>query len=529
MKVTPEDASAISCFSCKSKKAREEKAKSSSDSGVKVSSASPNTTTGKTSTAPVELKIENTTTTSPVNPIDSSLFQGLDNNVIIKSADQPSSMQLSGGSGEAIVVEIKEASPTATTSDNETLLSLTKPAVVSTSEEDDSMKKDENTSADLPRVDSFKKEVEVEFEQKTTTTSMIDSTSLDTAATTPLVAAQLTVEPPKVENVNITIGKPSDDVIKLPELKEREIFVTAPVVNLDIGGGAKKSEKIPAETAPEKTKKKKSATNKNKKPVSCFSSKKKNTAEIDVKKRPTSKPAATEIPINTEIKINLESSKPKTAAAVTSPVVYDVVLPPSDWSIGLDRSADVALIKREPENYEIKIVEEVKTKVDEKKPEAIPVIELPSVIATEVIHVPKTTETSKSPSGVKLTIDSPGAYIKLDREPDHAVIPIVVSTTPTVSSIKVEKSTIVSPAAEAALVVDKKDEKKEKKRSKKSSKKTSAIDLPLINILVPKTTSSGDDSEHKKKQKKEKKPKAKKEKTEVRIENITVLLSIDNI
>ena len=203
----------------------------------------------------------------------------------------------------------------------------------------------------------------------------------------------------------------------------------------------------------------------------------------------------------------------------------EVVLPPSDWSIGLDRGADETVKRKDPEVatkpaiIEASLTKEVKS--ESAKTTAVE-IEVPSVIDMPLLAVIDSsgaaTKAQKEESLSKqLTIDSPGAIIKIDRQPDHAVIPIVVATTTTTKAA-------VSPKAEdektaqtsTAVEVSKSDSKKKAKKEKEvKHKKTSPIDLPLIDILVPKPKTQTSEDEKKssskkdKKQKKEKKDKSK--------------------
>ena len=203
----------------------------------------------------------------------------------------------------------------------------------------------------------------------------------------------------------------------------------------------------------------------------------------------------------------------------------EVVLPPSDWSIGLDRGADEKVKRKDPEiaiATKPAIIEASLTKEVKSEQPAVE-IEVPSVIDMPLLAVIDSsgaaTKAQKEESLSKqLTIDSPGAIIKIDRQPDHAVIPIVVATTTTTTKAA------VSPKAEdekataqtsTAVEVSKSDSKKKAKKEKEvKHKKTSPIDLPLIDILVPKPkTQTGEDekksSKKDKKQKKEKKDKSK--------------------
>lgn len=206
----------------------------------------------------------------------------------------------------------------------------------------------------------------------------------------------------------------------------------------------------------------------------------------------------------------------------------EVVLPPSDWSIGLDRGADETVKRKDPEIaiatkpaiIEASLTKEVKS--EPAKTTAAVEIEVPSVIDMPLLTVIDSTgaatKAQKEESLSKqLTIDSPGAIIKIDRQPDHAVIPIVVATTTTITT-----KAAVSPKAEdekaqtsTAVEVSKSDSKKKAKKEKEvKHKKTSPIDLPLIDILVPKPKTQTSEDEKKsskkdKKQKKEKKDKSK--------------------
>jgi len=166
------------------------------------------------------------------------------------------------------------------------------------------------------------------------------------------------------------------------------------------------------------------------------------------------------------------------------------------------------VVRKDPENYEIKIVEESLSKPAVVKQEVE--IEIPSVIDAPAVVKQVRVEESLTKPPIQLTIDSPGAYIKLDREPDHAIIPIVVATTPVQKTTKVDKES-TAPTTTAVEVITK-AATKSKKESK--PKKTSPIDMPLINILAPK---SGNDGEAKKKPKKEKKQKTKSEKTRAEV------------
>lgn len=162
----------------------------------------------------------------------------------------------------------------------------------------------------------------------------------------------------------------------------------------------------------------------------------------------------------------------------------EIVYPPSDWSIGLDRGENVALIRREPEHAEIKITEEMKLVAT--APPMQPIMEVPSVLEIEIAKPTSRHVEIKEPTPPPaLTIDSPGAIIRIDRQPDHAVIPIVG---PTYGSgvaapiVSVEKTAVVVETTPT------KTKKVAKQPKPAKPKKTSALDMPLINILTPKTT-----------------------------------------
>lgn len=203
----------------------------------------------------------------------------------------------------------------------------------------------------------------------------------------------------------------------------------------------------------------------------------------------------------------------------------EVVLPPSDWSIGLDRGADETVKRKDPEiaiTTKPAVVEASLTKEVKSEPAKTTAVEIevPSVIDMPLLAVIDSsgaaTKAQKEESLSKqLTIDSPGAIIKIDRQPDHAVIPIVVATTTTKSAVSPKAEDEKTAQTSTAVEVSKSDSKKKGKKEKEvKPKKTSPIDLPLIDILVPKPKTQTSEDEKKsskkdKKQKKEKKDKSK--------------------
>lgn len=516
----------VSCFSCKSRKARQEKERQEAEEKKSSTAIAPS----------LELKIE----VPKSKPIDTALFQGLDSNVIIRTdipPDQTTEVititRVSPGVKLDVEPEVKVEEATqaeesvkpeeAAKSDEEkkaeeegkpdeslTVSPEIAVEVVSDAKKSSIVSYDEQALEPAsPTEQEFKQtagEVDVDatmnIELKTVTPSMIGSTSLEA----------VTKEEKPTEHEHIVIAQPSDDIVKLPEPKDVQIkdvdinvAAVAPQVEVKAADEVKVAVSEPAKSAEkkeaDKKDKKHKTKSKSKKPVSCFSTKKnKAAAKVDKEKAPTVKSA----------EVKHSDAKP---VDLTDKPTYQVILPPSDWAIGLDRADHVAVVRKDPEVSESKAVEASLTKSVSFKPkiEKETTIEMPSVIDLPVVAAePKRVvfEESLSKPPVQLTIDSPGAYVKLDREPDHAVIPILVSAEPAVKGEK-EAEPVPSTSTEAKASDHTSPSKTAAKKAKKEAKakKTSPLDMPLIDLLTLKSAKTQDES--KKKHKKEKKSKAK--------------------
>lgn len=303
----------------------------------------------------------------------------------------------------------------------------------------------------------------------------------------------------------ITIAAPAAPEVVISEEKPAAVTVAeVPLVEV------KKAEERPRQK--DKKSQKTVATSPKKKSISCFSTKKEKIQKLDKQKAPTAKTTAETGPKPAEVQVKIDSQPSP------SKLGADVILPPSNWSIGLDRAAHLPVVKREPET---KKKEESLTK--EIKIERTPVeIEIPSVIDATLptVTIKEDSLAKEAAAPVKLTIDSPGAYVKLDREPDHAVIPIV--TQPTVVKTVAPVTLVVEEAKPA-------ETGKKIKTKEKAAKKTSPIDMPLIDILVPKGTAAPSVSIADKKEKKKKKKKEKDHTDEVRIELNTSVSKLQNL
>ncbi|CAF0747630.1 unnamed protein product [Brachionus calyciflorus] len=159
-------------------------------------------------------------------------------------------------------------------------------------------------------------------------------------------------------------------------------------------------------------------------------------------------------------------------------------LPPKDWNKGLDREEGAELIRKEPEVSNIKITDEQEKQLTNLTIEIPPGTNLDEIkiVKEEVVKIneeikPTILEVQKEPLVVQtsLTIDSPGAFIKIEREPDHAVIPDLTKDRVFETSVTQKQSESVKTEQIDTV----------KKSKGKKHKKTSKIDLPLIKILDP--------------------------------------------
>lgn len=569
IKVKPEDAASVSCFSCKSRKARQEKEKQEAEA-KKAAAATTAATTSGTQQPNLEVKIE----VSKSKPIDTSLFQGLDNNVIIRTDDKPADQTTEVititrvGDPSAQPEAVVEGEQEKQQEEQQQPQEEKQPVIVAEDVDDEAKKSaggqqtistvgsDSLKDANVIVTDAADGGLNIEF--KTTSPSMIGSTSLEGGAIRSGAAGDDSSSPTTPDQASSS--RPlSDDIVKLPtdyeqepEQKLGEIVIAAAAatapgeikideVKISVAESkpataeveVKKKEEEKKKPEEKSSKKKEKKEKKAKKPISCFSTKKSKAEKtVDKEKSPTSKPTVDVAATTNSAAAKVETEPSK---AVGGAATVDVILPPSDWAIGLDRAEEVAVVRKDPA---IKVEESLSKKpvvvVVEKEPAAVvevalkPIeIEIPSVIDAAPIRI----EASLSkPSPKQLTIDSPGAYVKIDREPDHAVIPIVVQTTspitPKVATVTTESKVVAAQTTTATAVDDnEKDGKKKKKKTAKKEeakvKKTSAIDMPLIDILTPKPAAAAtavvvDEEKNKKKQaKKEKKSKAAKSSAEV--------------
>ena len=267
----------------------------------------------------------------------------------------------------------------------------------------------------------------------------------------------------------------SNDIVVLPEPPKIEIKTPTPAT-VELAAPKVNVDKIEEKDSPKAKKSKKEKKSSN---VSCFSCKKQKSKDIKLETiaAPTVKPSEVQVKLEAETEKEHEN---KTRTAVALPNI-----PAENWAIGLDRNENDPILNKEPVNSVIETPAQIVVNVD--MPSIIEVIGPTAIIEKDSEEKIKeeikiTPVKSESEPKVDKSVELiSGAHIVIDRQPDHAVIPIVVNEN--LPKAQVKESVDAAPSTTDG----KKDQKTDKKKSKdKKSKKTSIIDMPLINILTPK-------------------------------------------
>lgn len=274
--------------------------------------------------------------------------------------------------------------------------------------------------------------------------------------------------------------KLSDDIIKLPDPRDRIDTVAPtskqePEASVDASKPAKSSTVV----VDKKTKKeKKEAQPKKTSPIdmplvsvltpgddagtgcgsalACFGKKSKKAKKQKDKVKESKKPSTETTPLKVQETVEVKKPETETPAltvdvgAVTASESTSVSprQPLEGWSKGLDRAEGEPVVRKDlVENF---VAPETKQdQVDEEKPkeeqtQLQSTEEKEPEIPAEVVEEKKDQDLGKDEAdkqltvkvdgeASKLTIDSPGAIIVIDRRPDHPVVPIVVSDRPKVT------------------------------------------------------------------------------------------------
>ncbi|RNA34599.1 hypothetical protein BpHYR1_014174 [Brachionus plicatilis] len=516
-----EDGSKISCFSCRGKKA----AKKSKGPKQPI----------KTAPAPATtefLPAKNQPIIEP-RPVDVSFFVGLDN-----TDNKLDSQSLSSGYKKQTAQAKEEIESSIVPNITPSLIgstSIEQPGTIGV----DTEVKIENDAEMETKKDVV---VEVIYESKQEEPNEnLDQVQMEDLATKPndqILEGEADDEPivieiekvDEVKHLNEGVEEQrtlSDDPVVLPDPSERpiaEIVEATPLIQ-----PSSSSSSQPIEQTPKLSAKKNN--------LACCGGKKrkskksKKTSKIDL---PIVKILAPKQKQSDAIKVEEKTQPEQTAEAIDSHELARVQkAPPKDWAKGLDRTQSTELIRREPQVSDVKITDnlgeqltnvtiEVAPNVDMQEiyitksesvkisePELVQTVDdarttpvdaghedievqiLPTgqvedrVISEEMgahgdVESDAKVETKELSVKTNLTFESPGAIIRINREADHAVIPDHTKD-------RVIESVVDESEAKEQTATDSHSSKATGKKSKnKKTKRTSRIDLPLINILVPK-------------------------------------------
>ena len=513
-----DDGSKVSCFSCKSRKAKKESQKE----------AKPEAEPAKTEVAEAKTPV---VAHKEATVIDKNLFVGLDAPAGDKVFEIPSicSIELAKPS-QTITVDstknlvelsgvgsIKEGEELLTDNNNNEIQAVAAPDVTLSDQVEQAVVEIKETIVEA-EINEAKLEVKTDLpEVNIELPAELAEVKLETEAK----PAELVVEPIRIE-LPAEPKKLSDDVVVLPDPNQRtEVkLLLTPVAPIEVLAQAETPK--PTENTKKKTKSS----------VSCFSCRKQKSKEKSSQPAPTPKPVKVKQEKKTKTaQVKLDAEPVPQVKAVDQqnnleiPLLPEATIslynidqspslkpkisnqPAEDWARGLDRKENEPLLVREPEitgivNMDFPCVIDIESIriVKEEKEKPVEKVE----IAEHIDKIEVVKEEPKVDS--KPALDLSGAYIVIDRQPDHAVIPIVAREQ-------------IATKVENVEVEAKQEAPTEAKQNKKSKPhKTSKIDLPLINILVP--SSSSDSKKKEKKKSKDKKPKQEKEKEKEKETNL---------
>jgi hypothetical protein len=256
----------------------------------------------------------------------------------------------------------------------------------------------------------------------------------------------------------------SSDIVVLPDPDEIKKTITVPSSKKNDDDNKENKPISPLETNKPKSK---SAGFGN---LSCFSCKnkksKKNKKTIDSKK-----------PVLTD---STKESAPINDSPSQHQNLPQIVVPPATWSIGLDRLDGEPILNKEDEYGALEVVSKPSTLED-------------AVVSSSSTDKPDEDDTQKAEPGQVEIISDPkqpkytsgqpldtieGGWVKIDREPDHAVVPIVSDSERQLTQKAISPQE-TSTSTKTSLATDNKETKNKKK------KKSNFIDLPLVKILIP--------------------------------------------
>ena len=479
-----DDEPVVSCFSCKSRKAKkakkdnlEQKEEDEIKKEVKSESVEPIKTNQK--------------------EIDNNLFVGLDplpsdktTEVKILNEDKNEEI-LESKPEEDVKDDSKDLPIIEKTEDikqenlNENSENIIEPNLVETNETNEkNLNETENDASELQTQEDPK------LEEKSDKLEISEVNIVDNTQKVEIISTNK-----QNEESNIAINEPkklSDDIVVLPDPNERiEVKVTT-----------EQEQKIQSDDA--KVKLSQDKKSKKSSSFSCFSTKKaKNKENIDKSKAPQPKKEKKKKKKDDTKIENEQIQVPQVTLTLETPQTTEIAdqaisaqKPSENWAVGLDRNENDPILNKDPviEDTSIKNIPEKAEEKDDAKEEIEPLIQNESETNDNKAEESKEIiEAQPEPSSIAIVEDFgikteateninsksasdllSGAYIKIDREPDHAVVPIVTQDR---SNIKIDQD------KEKTEIETKTEQLKDKKT--KSKNKTSLIDLPLINILQP--------------------------------------------
>ncbi len=408
------------------------------------------------------------------------MFSGLDRRQSEKPSDAPTIYELNEKLSQK--AELIEPEPIVI----EKEVGIITPSLIGSTSIESSQQLESNNKIEISEIETEIKPTDTNFEVEKKQSEIKDLEAIE----------EKCKEDEKIEDDQIKKSKIlSDDIVVLPEpkvavLHDQEVIKETPKIEVKNQVITPKVEK--------KIKKKKQ--------VSCFQKAQKGKKTETVKGEFEKETLKTQ-----EIKANTTDFH-KDTVSVSAPKVIE------NWSVGLDRKEDEAVLRKDP--VEFKAVTEEKI-IQENITEVAPVKEnvLDEKVIVDIILKPTEIEKEEPKLDIpeislpqKDLVD--GSWVIIDREPDHAYIPVVNNEKNVFSSaVTQQQDTKVE-----TIVTDKKDIVI---KDKKPKRKTNRIDLPLINCFGP-------SSDSKKKDKKIKSKKSnQKLKDEEKKEQLPVISSLE--
>jgi hypothetical protein len=476
-----------SCFSCKAKKAKKETniAKKQTE---QVKTVTPSLAVAEEeSKTQVVIKEPTPLNINSTGPIHGNLFVGLDR----RSSEQPLDVP------SIYTIEMNEKQQTDSTKSHigsiEKEEKLITPSLVGSTSIEETQNENNNKviQSDLiaeVQVEDLEKNIQLEIQ--TTNQTEITELHIEDQLVEDKPASDL-VAPPTDAAKEETVKVLSDDPVVLPEPSEN-VF-QQPKVNSEIEIAKKE---IESQDKPDNKKVKNKKSTK-----SCFPKKqKKVVASPQIKEE------------KEETKIKAEPAESTQTKVTSAPVLHAENKIIENWSIGLDRKDDDIVLRKEPIDYISVVSNEKLIHKEEEKPTEEIIVSTEKVEEVTVDESQKLDENLPQSELIINEIDvksnlKEGSWVVIDRQPDHAVIPIVNNQENVPQQLQKNQ-----PSSLVVLDTASKVETTTAKIEEKPAKiKTSRIDLPLINLCAPRS-------------KKDKKSKTKVKKT---IKNDVTVLTLD--